>query len=146
MYNPALAAALGSAVNWATVRDLYPTASGPTTSEIGGANTPYTTDPSAALGAAGATSVDDTAAAPSGRTLLGQPITWFVVLIALFVALAWAGKKVGGEAAQTGFSNLKLSAYNILFIGLAAALFVGAMKVVFSRVKVPGLTEYVQAL
>lgn len=141
--NPA-AAMFGSAINTATARDLYPDASGATTASIGSAATPYTTDASAA--ASSDTANANAPAQATGRGIFGQPLSWFVVLIVLFFLLGWVGKKVGGREGETGVHNLKLSGYNILFITLAATIGLAALKVLFSKIPVPGLTPLLQSV
>lgn len=140
--NNAMMAAFGTGVNFTTPKDLYPDAGGASTAEIGGAATPYTTD----AGAAGAADPSGASTAvPPGRTLFGQPLTWYVVLVAMFLVLGWAGHKLGGREGETGVHNLRLSGYNVLFIGLASLIFLTLAKVVFTKVRVPGLSTVVQA-
>jgi hypothetical protein len=142
--NAATAAMFGSAINTSTARDLYPDAPGASTAQIGSAATPYTTDASSASGGDPANANAGIVAAGPG--LLGQPISWFVIILVLFLILGWVGKKVGGREGETGVHNLKLSGYNILFISLAAMIGLGALKVVFSRVRIPGLSTFVQSV
>jgi len=140
--NAATAAMFGSAINKSTARDLYPDAPGASTAQIGSAATPYTTDASTAAGGDPA----NTGAVPAGKGLLGQPLSWFAILLVLFLLLGWVGKKVGGREGEVGVHNLKLSGYNILFITLAAIIGLGAMKVVLTRIRVPGLSTFVQSV
>lgn len=85
---------------------------------------------------------DGERAAPTGG-LFGQPLTWWAVLAALLFGLMFAAKKAGQDSE---FGNLRLSFYNILTVTLAAAVGIGFLKVVFTRVTVPGLSTYIQAL
>ena len=124
-------------------RNIYPTAPGATIAQRASAMTPYASgsysqDPDSA----GSIQADGEAAPATGG-VLGQPLTWWVVLVVLLVALMFAAKRAGQGSE---FGNIKLSLYNILTITLAAAVGVGFLKVVFSRFQVPGLTTYIQAL
>lgn len=143
--NAQTAAMFGSAINYSTARDLYPTAPGPTTAEIGAAATPFTTDASSAA-TMDASNAAATNAAPASATVAGQPLVWFGALIVLFIGLGIVGHKLGGREGETGVHNLRFSAYNILFITLAAVIGITAFKVVFTRLNVPGLTTLVQTV
>ena len=77
------------------------------------------------------------------RSPLGQPLSWWGVIAALLVALMYVAGRVGKEGE---FSNIKLSAYNILVITLAAMIGFGLFKVTFAKFRVPGLSTYVHAV
>uniref|UniRef100_A0A7C5VFB2 Uncharacterized protein n=1 Tax=Thermus caliditerrae TaxID=1330700 RepID=A0A7C5VFB2_9DEIN len=69
-----------------------------------------------------------------GGLLEGQsPLATFLVVLGFLLLLMWLAHTYGepGE-----YSNLKASAYNVLFIGLTAALFIPLLKV--AAVKIPG--------
>lgn len=69
-----------------------------------------------------------------GALLEGQsPLVTFLVVLGFLLLLMWLAHAYGepGE-----YSNLKASAYNVLFIGLTASLFIPLLKVV--AVKIPG--------
>jgi hypothetical protein len=129
--------------NGVNAGNVYPTA-GKTTGARGSAMTPYAT---------GAFSQDSKATAPSGAPdagsaspgggIFGQPLTWWVVILALLVGLMFAAKRAGQGSE---FGNIKASVYNIAVITLAAAVGVGFLKVVFGKYQVPGLSTYIQAL
>ena len=78
-----------------------------------------------------------------GLLLEGQsPLVTFLVILGLLLLLMWLANTYGepGE-----YSNLKASAYNVLFIGLAAAVFIPILKVL--AVKVPGpWTSYILSI
>lgn len=124
--------------NSISVRNVYPTASAPTSGQRASAMTPFATG----AGMEGVDEVSDVQANPGGG-VFGKPLAWWGILVVLLVALMWTAKRAGqgGE-----FSNIKLSVYNILTIALAAAVGFGFLKVVFSRFNVPGLSTYVKAL
>lgn len=77
----------------------------------------------------------------SGKTPTGQgallegqsPLVTFLVVLGFLLLLMWLAHAYGepGE-----YSNLKASAYNVLFIGLTAALFIPLLKVM--AVRIPG--------
>lgn len=78
-----------------------------------------------------------------GALLEGQsPLVTFLVLLGFLLLLMWLAHTYGepGE-----YSNLKASAYNVLVIGLAAAVFIPILKVL--AVKVPGpWTSYILSI
>jgi hypothetical protein len=136
----------GDVNNAVSARNVYPTANAPTIGQRVSAMTPfaaggaYSQDPESS-GNPNSGVVPGVGDAPGG--IMGKPLTWWVVLVGLLVALMFAAGKAGkGE----GFSNIRLSFYNVLTIALAAAVGIGFLKVVFSRFQVPGLTTYIQAL
>jgi hypothetical protein len=149
--NQQAAQMFGTAINFATARDLYPDAPGSSTAQLGSAATPYTTDTSSAGGGGGSAVMQPAgagggASAPVATSIGGKPLSWFVVLLVLFLALGYVGHKIGGREGETGVHNLKLSGYNILFITLAAMLGFAAFKVIFSKLQVPGLSTFVQSV
>src|SRR4051812_29142015 len=111
---------MGGSFNGATdvnnavgMRNVYPTAVGPTISQRASAMTPYASgtysqDPNSAG------NPSDDSAAPTGG-LFGQPLTWWVVLAVLLFGLMFAAKKAGQDSE---FGNLRLSFYNILTVTL----------------------------
>ena len=78
-----------------------------------------------------------------GGLLEGQsPLATFLVVLGFLLLLMWLAHTYGepGE-----YSNLKASAYNVLFIGLTAAAFIPLLKVL--AVKVPGpWTSYILSI
>jgi hypothetical protein len=129
--------------NTVNAGNVYPTA-GKTIGQRGSAMTPYAT---------GAYSQDGKATAPSGAPdngganpgggIFGQPLTWWLVFVALLLGLMFVAKRAGQGAE---FGNIKASAYNVAVISLAAAVGIGFLKVVFGRYQVPGLSTYIGAL
>lgn len=87
-----------------------------------------------------ADAVNNTAA---GTPVAGQrafSIGWWLVMFAALIGLMVLARFLGkGE----GFSNLKLSAYNLLVIGWVAILGIAFYKALFARVNVPFLSPLV---
>lgn len=122
-------------------RNVYGGASGATLGQRSSAMSPY-----ARMGVSsvsGNSDVVDAGASSTGAGLFGKPVTWWIVILALLFALMFVAKKAGQESE---FSNVRLSAYNIATITLAAVVGIGFLKVVFGRFQVPGLSTYVAAL
>lgn len=118
-------------------RNVYPTAPGGTLGAAAGGASLVTTGPTAGneqpAGAADA--------APKG--VIGQPLTWWATLIVLFVVLGFVAKKAGNESE---FSNLKLSAYNVLMITLAAIIGIVGLKALVAKLPIPGLSTVIAAV
>lgn len=123
-------------------RNIYPTASGSTTAVRASAQaddeTQGTNDEARTVSPVAAA----VAAAPT-RGVMGQPLSWWLVLVGLLFGLMYVAGRVGKEGE---FGNVKLSAYNVLVISLAAIIGIGFFKVVFARVRVPGLSTYIAAI
>lgn len=139
----------GDVNNTAYVRQVYPEAGGTTVGTAASALTPYTKG-------AGPSFTPKNTLVDSGRgTVAGggggggggvasRPLTWWIVLAVLLVGLMWFAERFGSE--KEAFKNLRLSAYNILVITLAAMVGLGVVKTVFGRFQVPGLSDYVAAV
>lgn len=78
-----------------------------------------------------------------GRTTGKHIVGWLIGLGVLLVALMYIAKRYGSES--DAFSNIKLSAYNILIITLAYIIGGNLLKAVFARYRVPGISELVLA-
>jgi hypothetical protein len=99
-----------SNINYYMIRDIYPTAGGPSTSEIAGSK--VTAD-----GQNTPTSDAEQAVAtyqPASNVFVGG-----AVFLGLLVLLMFVANRLGEESE---FGNLKLSAYNVLVISLAATV------------------------
>lgn len=127
----------GDVNNDVSARNVYGSASAPTLGQRGSAMSPY-----AQMGTGGSTA-PSAGAAMTGHGVFGKPLTWWVVLAVILVALMFAAKKAGAESE---FGNVRASFYNITVITLAAAVGIGFLKVVTGRFQVPGLSTYVAAL
>lgn len=135
------------ASNDVPARTIYPTAGGGSLGSRSTSASPYSIgdagSSSATLGPDGATSTGDNADSLTSGGLLGQPVAWWVLLLALLYAVRFAGAKLGnGEE----FRNLKVSVFNIVTVSLMAVVGIGFLKVLFNRFKVPGLTPFVNAV
>ena len=144
--------------NQVDVRGVYPEAGGPTVGNRASALTPYTAG--GYKDYMGANTLTEGGNAPSvigpgpgpgmagggtgGNGVVGRPLTWWLVLVVLLVALMWTAQRFGSEAEQ--FKSIRLSLYNILVISLAAMIGFGVFKAIFGRFQVPGLSDYVGAV
>lgn len=131
-----------SAINLVPASNLYPDAPGGSLGQVAGAATPYSMGPTQEpLNGTGTGDSPTDADMPTG--FLGQPLTAWGTFLVLFLVIGWVGHKTGEPS---GMGNLKLSGYNVLYIGLASILVIGAFKVIFTRFKVPGFTTLIQAV
>ncbi len=69
----------------------------------------------------------------------GQPLTWWVALAAILVALMYFSTKYD----DGDYANLKASAYNIFTVTLAAIVGISLFKLLFTKFPVPGLSTIV---
>lgn len=127
--------------NDVSARNVYGGASGATLGQRSAAMSPYAIRGASVDSDSG--DVVDAGASSAGSGLFGKPVTWWLVILALLFALMFVAKKAGQDSE---FSNVRLSAYNIATITLAAVVGIGFLKVVFGRFQVPGLSTYVAAL
>lgn len=129
----------GQTMDW-FVGDTYPgmggTAAGAAQAtnvqgSLGGATagTPATT----ATGGEG----DDQISRAAAVGAKANPVTIFFALVALIVLAMWGAHKVGDEG---DYKNIRLSAYNFLFIGLVAAIGLFFWRTFFTKFPVPGIT------
>jgi len=122
-------------------RNVYPTAGGSSLGMRAGSQTPES-------GSAPGISDEAAAAVPGAAVVasggvLGQPLAWWGVLVALLFGLMFVARKVGQESE---FGNVKLSAYNVVVISLASIIGIAFFKVLLARFPVPGLTPLVAAV
>lgn len=129
----------GDVNNQVDTRNVYGSAGGGTTGTRASAFTPY------AAGGGGVSRAGEVpAGGGNGGGFFGKPLSWWFVLVVLLIGLMWTAQRYGSEAEQ--FKNVRLSVYNIVVISLAAMIGFGAFKVIFGKVRVPGLSDYVQAV
>lgn len=72
-----------------------------------------------------------------------RPFVFMIIIVVALFALMWIAERFGSEGKS--FSNIKLSAYNVLVIGLAAAIGLVTFKAFFTRFPVPGATTFFNA-
>lgn len=77
------------------------------------------------------------AAAAVGAT--GQPMTWWVALAAVLVALMYFSSKYDDGQ----YANLKASAYNIFTVTLASIVGISLFKLAATKFPVPGLSSVI---
>lgn len=78
----------------------------------------------------------------AGRSVMGKPATWWVMLVAVLAVFIFVSRKFGGPEK---FGNIKLTLWNGIFAVLFYVIVLNFLKVTFSFVKVPGLSELVAA-
>lgn len=122
-------------VNTVNLRNVYPGAAGDSLGVQGSAGSNAGDGPTS-----GHPAVDYAAAV--GMT--GRPLNWWVMMLVLLVFLMWGSRKLGTNDGD--FANIRLSAYNVLTIGLASIIGISFFKMVFTKVPVPGLTSLVLAV
>lgn len=72
-----------------------------------------------------------------------RPFLFMIIIVIALFALMWIAQRFGSEG--NSFSNVKLSAYNIVVIALAAAIGLVTFKAVFNRFPIPGVTTFFNA-
>lgn len=141
--------ALGiSTVNLVPASNIYgPSAGSPSLGVRSSALSPYDPgDGSAYMDASGvAVGASDASAAAGARRsgFLGQPVTWWLLILALLVGLRFIARHLGeGEE----FRNIKVSVYNVLVVALSAIVGISVIKVLVNVKPIPGLTNIVNAV
>ena len=67
-----------------------------------------------------------------------NPIVTFFVMVALILVTMWGAEKLAGDEGK--YSNIRVSAYNILFIGWIAAIGLFFGRSFFTKFPLPGVT------
>ena len=132
-------------VNTINARNIYPTAPGASLGVQGSAMSAYgygapQGGPMQNDNSSSGSSTVDYAAAVG---LTGRPLNWWLVMFVMLILLMWGSKKLGTDG---DFGNIKLSAYNVLTIGLASIIGISFFKMLFTKIPVPGLTTLVMAV
>lgn len=117
--------------------NIYPAGGGSTLSTAAGAGSLVSTE-----NAGGGASIGTSGQMAAGG-VVAQPLTWWVTMIILFIVLGFVAKKAGNAGE---FGNLKVSAYNILMITIAAIIGIAGLKVLFTKFPVPGITTLLGAV
>lgn len=73
----------------------------------------------------------------AAEAVKGNSLVWWLVLAGIFIALAFLVEKF--DTSST-FGNVKLSAYNMVVIGLNAVLFIALAKAAALKIQIPGLS------
>lgn len=137
-----------NAINTIPTRNVYGQAAGATLGVQSTAYSPYDTNSvqAGAMDASGGTASTTavaTAGAVASKGFLGQPFTWWLLLLSLLIGLKFVAAKLGdGEE----FKSIRVSMHNVIIISLASVIGIGFMKVVFNRWPIPGLTTFVNAV
>lgn len=88
----------------------------------------------------------DMAAAPmTSGGILGQPASWWIVWLVVFVLFLWAARKFGPGDGDGRYGNLLPSLYNGVFLTLYIVLILNVLKVFATKFKIPGLSELILA-
>jgi hypothetical protein len=141
--------------NLVDVRNVYPEAGGSTIGTRATAFTPYTAgrpnggggpNISAMVGGGGGPNGPRVGLAGPivGNGVMGRPLAWWFLLVVMLVALMWFAQRFGTVGED--FKNIRMSVYNVVVITLAAMIGFGAFKVIFGRFRIPGLSEYIEAV
>lgn len=130
-------------VNAVYARNIYGSASGPTIGNMHSPMTPYEVTPVTQAGNTDANGGTAPVNKSSAAGFMGQPLSWFLVLIVMLVGLKFVASKLGGDEE---FKSIRVSVHNVIIISLAAVIGIGFFKVVFNRWPVPGLTTYINAV
>lgn len=132
-------------VNFVTSRNIYPFMNGPTLGTLSGAQSDYHSNVDATT---------EGIMAPVNSTSQGteekpkfdpasKPLMTWAVLLGLLIVLMYGVQKFGTSGQKGDFANIKLSAFNILVIAIAATIGITFLKLVFTRFYVPGLSQLV---
>lgn len=124
--------------NAVPMRTLLPRASGLSLANEGSSATPSSTTSGGSVNKPQPEAVQ---AAAVG--MQGSPLMALVVMAVLLFALMFVAKRFGSEGSS--FASIKLSVYNILVISLAAIIGINFFKLVFTKIKVPGVSAMVLA-
>ena len=132
-------------VNQIPARNFYPSIGGGTLGVTASPGSPWDQSGSQSGVVSAGGDVATTNANTDNMTragFLGQPFTWWFVLVAALIGLKFVAERLGqGEE----FRSIRVSIHNVLIISLAAVIGIAFLKVVFNRWRVPGLTTLVNA-
>lgn len=129
-----------SGVNDIAGRTVYPSSYGQSLGVRGSATSaPVSAVSTTGAKAARAPSEPEQAAAVGSA---GNPLVWWGVLFIMLLGLMFMAKRLGSESE---FASIKPSVYNVLVISFAAIIGINFWKVVFTKLKVPGLSSVVLA-
>jgi hypothetical protein len=75
-------------------------------------------------------------------TTAGHPVSWWIAIIVLLVALKFVAEKAGDSGS---YSNIKVGAWNTLVVTISAIIGLTFLKWVFGMYRIPGLSAIVLA-
>lgn len=131
-------------VNYVPQRNVYPFLSGASLSQIAAAQSDYHATPDATSEGVFNMTMNQTSEGgemkPAGNPNAKPMLTW-LALFGLLLLLMFGAQKFGTSDQKSDFANIKLSAFNILVIAIAAALGTAFLRLVFTRFYIPGVSE-----
>jgi hypothetical protein len=74
----------------------------------------------------------------------GKPLPFWIGLIIMLLAIGWLSQRFGTQGED--FRSIKVSAYNTIIISLTAIVGIAALKALFTRHPVPGLTSLINSV
>lgn len=128
-------------VNSVNLRNVYGTALGNTTGQIGSS-----ANQSAVPRGGGAVPTNQgDVAANQALSIGGQanPVIGGVVFLALLIGLAFIARRIG---TVDEFKNIRVSPYNVLIASMAAIIGIPVWKWAFTRFPVPGVSTWVASV
>lgn len=114
-----------------TLRDIYPAAAGISTGNV-----------VSNAGNGKATANGKVEAAAKEMPLPTSPLVGGLVFLALLFGIMFAAQRFGSDS---DFANLRLSAYNVLIISLAAAAGLPLIKFIAFKSGIPALRDWILA-
>jgi hypothetical protein len=135
MGKSALSTLFGSTNNPVPSSNVYPSDAGNPLAIAASAGS------TASVGTSGMGGMNATASA--GNNVGGSGIAGWVAILVVYLVLSFVAKKAG-QAEE--FKNIRLSAYNVLTITLAAIIGITLLKVAFTKFQVKGITPLLQAV
>lgn len=130
-------------VNYVPQRNIYPFMGGGTLSQISGAQSQYhANDDATSEGIVTNVTSQGKETKPAGNPNAKPLLTW-IAMLGLLVLLMFGAQRFGTSDQKSDFANIKLSAFNILVIALAAVIGTTFLKLVFTRFYLPGVSEVV---
>lgn len=126
-------------VNFVSARSVYPTANGGSLASAAGGMTATTSTlvPDPVTGGA-----SPTVSAGSPITLSGNTVYWWVGVLVLLLVMVFVAHRAGGTE---NFKNIKPTFYNFMTITLTAIVGIVAMKVIFTKYRIAGLSDVITA-
>lgn len=84
--------------------------------------------------------------APSANGgIMGKPASWWLMFFVVFLAFVFVSRRYGGGDGAPGFSNIRMTVYNGIFLTFFLVLMLNLLKVFAAKVKIPGVSELILA-